>query len=182
MKIGVGSTSEVKLAAVRGILPFYESRPCLLGAEVIPVSVPEVLGVPVQPMSMSETVRGAHGRAEKAFVGHDLGIGLESGLIAVPNTGLMNICACSIYDGKKHCLGLAPALKVPPGVVALMEKEGLELSVAFHRVVPVQEGKPARAQMLPFLTRDRMTRPQHIELAIMMALIQLEHPELYKED
>src|SRR3989344_2941978 len=111
MKIGVGSTNQVKVNAVKCLVSLY---PVLEGSEIISLDINS--GVSDQPKSLEETVRGAKARAEGAFKGNDLGFGIESGLLDVPysKTGKMNFSACAIYDGKEFHLGLSSAFECPP--------------------------------------------------------------------
>ena len=128
IKIGVGSTNPVKVNAVKDIIPGYS---ILSGGEVVSVNTPSQ--VSEQPKSIAETVQGAKNRALAAFGGHDLGFGLESGLIEVPGTktGMMDCGVCAIYDGEDYSIGISSAFECPPKVMELVHKEGLDLNQAF---------------------------------------------------
>jgi len=75
MKIAVGSTNPVKVAAVREMVLRHWPE-----AEVIPVAVET--GVSEMPMSDAESLSGARNRAHaaRAIANADLGIGLEGGV------------------------------------------------------------------------------------------------------
>lgn len=68
-----------------------------------------------QPKSLDETVRGAMNRALGSFVDCSYSFGIESGLMAVPNTksGFMDVCVCAIYDGTEYHIGLSSAWEAP---------------------------------------------------------------------
>ena len=124
MKIIVGSTNKAKIEAVAEILKEY---PHLAGAEVFGVSVES--GVADQPMSLDETIAGAMNRARNAFKGCDYSIGLESGLMKVPNTksGYMDFGACAIFDGEEFHLGLSSMWEFPDKrIMELIVDGGLE--------------------------------------------------------
>jgi len=99
MKIKVGTKNKAKLDAVVEILKDYSH---LKNAEVEGVEVSS--GVANQPKSLEETINGAVNRAKKSFKKCDYSIGLESGLMHVPQTksGYMDVCVCAIYDRKEY--------------------------------------------------------------------------------
>ena len=75
-------------------------------------------GVADQPMGLEETLKGAKNRAENARASHAgaaIGIGLESGLVLLGGVHL-DFCACSIYTGSRHCVGLSSMWALPPSV------------------------------------------------------------------
>jgi inosine/xanthosine triphosphatase len=102
--IHVGSKNISKVGAVENVVRRYEM---FEGAEVVGVEVPvEQFG---HPKSLEETVAGAVARAKTARSGADFGFGLESGLLAVPQskTGYMEVAVCAIFDGTEIHLGLS---------------------------------------------------------------------------
>ena len=117
MKIIVGTTNPIKVAAVKEIVSEYDF---LTNVEV--VGIPVSSEVSNQPLSLEETIRGAKKRAQAAFQDCDLAVGLESGIFAVPYTksGYMDTTACAIYDGKEFHLGLYCCFEYPPEVVKLV--------------------------------------------------------------
>jgi len=178
MKIGVGSTNQIKVNAVQEMIPLYEF---LTGAEVISVHVPS--RVSEQPKSINETVRGAKNRAAAAYKGHDFGIGIESGLIEIreARTGMMDCCVCAIYDGNEYALGISSAFECPPKVMALVHGEGLDLNQAFFKAGLTENPKLGSAEgIIGLLTRRRLTRCEYTKQAIMMAMIQLENAIFYE--
>ena len=92
MKVIVGSKNPNKIDAVKEVLALY---PNFSGAIVEGIAADS--GVYKQPTSIEETVQGAINRAKNSFKDCDLSIGLESGLIAVPQTK-------SGYMDRGHCL------------------------------------------------------------------------------
>lgn len=102
--INVGSKNKVKVEAVREIVRDYGH----LKASQI-VAVDALSKVSEQPKSLKETIRGAMHRAKHAFKNCDYSFGIESGLMAVPQTktGFMDVCVCAIFDGKEFHLGLS---------------------------------------------------------------------------
>ena len=179
MKITVASTNEVKVNAVRDLLTEYA---ILNGAEIASVKVPS--NVSEQPKSLAETVSGAVNRAKAAFNGCDLSFGIESGLVAVPHTktGMMDLCACVIYDGKELHVGLSSAFECPPKVMELVHSEGLDLNGAFHKVGLTDDPKIGNAGgAVGLLTKGRVDRTAYTKQAIIMAMIHLENADFYRK-
>jgi inosine/xanthosine triphosphatase len=173
MKIGIGSTNKAKVEALNEILQEY---PHLKDADILAVSVPS--GVADQPKSIDETVQGAMNRAKAAFSGCDYGVGLESGLMAVPNTktGFMDVGVCAIFDGNEYHLGLSSAWEAPRKVMRHMLEDGLDMSQA-----AVKAGLTANAQigaaegLVGIMTKGRLTRKEYTKQSIRTALIHLEN-------
>lgn len=177
MKIIVASTNTVKVSAVREALGEY---PILKEADIEGVAVNT--GVSEQPKSLEETVQGAVNRAEAAFNGCDYSIGIESGLMKVPHTksGSMDFCACSIYDGKTHSLGLSCAFEFPKKVTDMINELGITANDAFYKVGLTDNKKLGSAEgAIGLLTKGRVTRKDYTKQAVHMALIHLENKGLY---
>jgi len=125
MRIAVGSKNKPKLEAVREIVKEYDF---FAGAEVVGISV--VSGVREQPVGLDETVQGAINRAKSAFHNCQYAIGLESGIIPVPQTksGYMDLTVCAIYDGATIHLGMSSAFEYPPQMVKMALEDGIDIS------------------------------------------------------
>lgn len=111
MDVAVGSENPVKRAAVARALP---------DAAVTAVSVES--GVSAQPVGRAETVRGARTRAERALDGHDLSVGVESGvadLDGVDGTWLVMWAAAT--DGQRWGTGGGPTVLLPADVAARVD-------------------------------------------------------------
>lgn len=175
MKIGVGSKNKTKIDAVTDILRNY---PMFKGAEIIGVDVEvEQFG---HPKNLEETVAGAINRAKKAYISHDYGFGIESGLMAVPQTksGYMELAACAIYDGKQIHLGLSPAYEWPKKVLDKILKEGMDGSQAMKATGLTQQEKLGEHEgFVGVFTKGRSNRTEFNKAAVTMALIHLENPE-----
>ena len=173
LKIKVGSENKSKVQAVAEIIREY---PHLMKADVEGVKTDS--NVSAQPKSLEETIRGAMSRAKAAFPGGDYGIGIESGLMLVPNTksGYMDVCACAIYDGKEFHLGLSSAWEFPDKQVTdLMIKEGLDMSEAINKAGLTKNPQIGSEEgAIGILTKGRMDRKEYTKQALRTALIHLE--------
>jgi inosine/xanthosine triphosphatase len=173
MKIKVGSKNIIKISAVSEIVRDY---PHLKDAIVEGVETNSY--VSNQPKSLEETINGAINRARSAFLDCDYSIGIESGLIQVPNTksGYMDVCVCAIYDGKEFHLGLSSAWEFPnPAVMDLIVKEGFEMSEAINKAGMTKNKNIGSAEgAIGILTKGRLDRKEYTKQALRTALIHLE--------
>ena len=177
MKINIGSKNKVKIDALKEILKEY---PDFLNAEVICKDVDS--GVSHQPKSLEETVDGAMKRAKNSFIDCDYSVGLESGLMKVPETktGFMDVTACAIYDGKNFHLGLSSAFEYPIKVTDYVFKNNAELSDAYRDLGFTTKAKIGEEEgIIGVLTKGRLVRKEYTKQSIIMALIHLENKELY---
>jgi inosine/xanthosine triphosphatase len=176
MRINVGSQNKVKIDAVAETLQEY---PMFRDAAVAGVAVnTEEFG---HPKTAQATVQGAVDRAKNSFKDCDYSVGLESGLLEVPQakSGYMEFTACAIYDGKRHHLGFSPGFEWPDKVADLI-LSGLDGSQAFREAGFTDHPKIGDAEGAIFvLSGRRMDRKEYTMPAIRMALIQLENSELY---
>jgi inosine/xanthosine triphosphatase len=173
MKIRVGSTNKAKLEAVKELLDDY---PHLKGATVEGFSAPS--GVSDQPKTLDETIQGAMNRARHSFDQCDYSVGLESGLMVVPNTksGYMDVCVCAIYDGSEFHLGLSSAWEFPDKkIMELIIQEGLDMSQAINKAGLTNDPLiGSQAGAVGILTKGRVDRKEYTKQALRMALIHLE--------
>jgi inosine/xanthosine triphosphatase len=177
MKITVGSGNPNKVAAVREVIKESAFR----HATITSTSVES--GVHKQPKTLAETMRGAKNRAKASFKDCDLSIGLESGFFKVPMTitGHMDMCVCAIYDGKRTYFGFSCAHEYPVKVTRLVFEKGKDISEAMKvcgltdkEYIGYEEGA------ISVLSKGKISRKEYTKQAVMMALIPLENPQLYK--
>ena len=182
MKLAVGSTNTIKLAAVEEAIADY---PLLAEAQVISCAAPS--GVADQPTSLEEIVQGAKNRAKQAFDTVEdcsYGIGLESGLFPAPGvqTSFLEACICCIYDGTRHHIGISSGFEVPPHILDLVLHENLDLTQACYRSGITTNPKLGAAEgLIGILSKGRLTRKEYTKQCLITALIQLECHHLYAQ-
>ncbi|MBD3299760.1 MAG: DUF84 family protein [Candidatus Moranbacteria bacterium] len=177
MQIKVATNNNIKVLAVKETIKDY---PVFKEAVVSKKNISS--GVSNQPKSMEETIQGAVNRASKVYKNCTYSFGLESGLMKVPQTksGYMNICACVIFDGRKHHLGLGSAFEYPIEVTRLVFNEGLDINQAFYKTGLTQNPEiGSHKGAIGILTNGRVNRKDLSVQAIKMALIHLEFKALY---
>lgn len=122
--------NRVKIDAVRAVLA--RAR---VGASVEGIAAASE--VPDQPRGDDETIRGARTRAERArhALGADLGVGLEGGVVELPD-GSLRTCAWAVVVDATGRSGTGGSLAMPlPPAIAAMIAEGLELGDAMDRLI-----------------------------------------------
>jgi inosine/xanthosine triphosphatase len=173
MRIVVGSANAAKVSAVAEIIREY---PHLADAEVSGVAADS--GVADQPKSLEETIQGAMNRARAAKGDADYGVGIESGLMQVPNTksGYMDVCACAIHDGTEFHLGLSSAWEFPdPKITETIVSGGMNMSEAInHHGLTKNANIGAAEGAIGILTRGRIDRKEYSKQALRMALIHID--------
>ena len=182
-QVRVGSTSEPKLAAVRRALAPFAPE-----ARVEGVAVPS--GVPEQPVGWEEIVEGACNRARRAASEPcDLGVGIEDGLVAVPDgrggTQHMNVgCAAVLRDGRVS-LGFTSGFAYPPGCSGRAVRAREPIGPLFDRFWQAHRGEagaqPAGRSVgnVGKLTLGVLPRGDYAHHAVLCALVELLHPDLY---
>ncbi|MCE5317292.1 MAG: inosine/xanthosine triphosphatase [Parachlamydia sp.] len=180
--VAVGSTNQVKIRAVETVLKDY---PTFNQAMVVSCKVPTE--VADQPLSLTETIRGAKKRAKNAYhacVHCKYSIGIESGLMKVRETksGYMEFTVCCIYDGKEYYLGQSAAYEMPQHIIDLVVKAKMNMAEAcFYGGLTTDLKLGEKEGDIGILSKGRMTRQDHSQQALIVALIQLENQSLYAQ-
>ncbi len=172
LTINIGSTNVIKIQALEEMVSDYSY---LKDAKVVSMDVSS--GVSDQPKSLEETVKGATNRAKESFRDCLYSVGLESGLMAVPNTktGFMDVCVCAIFDGKEYHLGLSSAWEAPREVAKYMLDEGLDMNQAAYKAGFTKNLKLGSAEgLVGIVTKGRMPRKEYTKQAIRTALIHID--------
>lgn len=175
MIIRVGSKNPVKVEAVKEYFSDAEVESCSYESAVLE-----------QPRSLTETIFGAKHRSRcwsmQGKEDVDWGVGIESGIMLAEHTtsGWINIVACCINDGQRFCVGMGSGFVVPDEFLKIVFQSKVDLSEAAFRAdftpkkrIGYEEG------IVNILTDGGMNRKEYIKQAIMMAMIEMNHPELY---
>ena len=180
MKIAIGTTNQVKIQAVEELMPHY---PLFAEAEIHIFSVSSEIAE--QPLSLVEIILGAKNRAKNAYEACPsctYSFGIESGLFEAhgTQTGFLEACICSIYDGNNHFIGLSCGFEIPPQILGLVLDKDLDLSQACYESGITTNAKLGSAEgLVGILSKGRINRKEYTKQCITTALFQLEHKELY---
>lgn len=173
-KIIVASNNPVKQKAVQAGFSrmFPDETFHVVGVEV-------ASGVSDQPVGDAETLQGAINRVIAAQQQHpqaDYWAGLEGGVADI--NGEMAAFAWVVV--RNHLLegkARTGAFFLPPAVKTLVD-DGIELGKADDRVFGTSDSK-TKGGAIGLLTGDVLDRAQLYEQGVIMALIPLNHPNLY---
>lgn len=174
MKIAVGSTNPVKVAAVRQMVLCHWP-----GAQVIALDVPS--GVGVMPMSDAESLRGAQNRARaaQAQAQADLGVGLEGG-VNLEKIGLVLHGWVAVVDGNGR-IGIGGAGRLPlPPAIAQRVLAGEELGPVMDEVLGRAEVRK-QGGAVGALTAGLVLRQDAFAQGVAFALAPFVSPHLYSD-
>jgi len=172
MKIAVGSTNPVKVAAVREVLRRVYPQMEMVGLEVDS-------GVSAQPWGEGAAREGAIRRARRALEGGkaELGVGIEGGVVET-EWGLMTCAWCAIVDAAGRMgLGGGVHLLLPPSVRPLLEK-GAELGEAMDALTGMEDTK-RKMGAVGILTAGLSSRQEAYEHIVKLALARFLAPHYY---
>jgi inosine/xanthosine triphosphatase len=173
-RVVVGSTNPVKVAAVRAVLVAAGAS-----AEITATGVPST--VRDQPIGDDETIRGAIARARAAREATDaeLGVGIEGGIVELPD-GSMRTCAWAAVVDAKGRTGIGGSLAMPlPSAVAALVRGGLELGHAMDRYVNERDTKRGKGAV-GILTAGLVDRQRAYESLVSYAMAPFLTPDLYE--
>lgn len=185
-RVLVGSKNEPKIAAVRAALEAFAP-----GVDVVGVMVSS--GVADQPVGYEEIVCGARNRAEAAMAGGDcdLGVGIEDGLVTLPNgegsssTQIVNVGCAAVSDGTRVSVGFSSGFAYPPEVAEEAVRERAPIGDLFDRLWRERSGERERIPSartsgnIGKLTSGVLPREEYARHAVTCALVAFLHPDLY---
>lgn len=165
--VAVGSLNPVKVGATRVVLQRLAPHMRIDG-----VAVPS--GVPDQPWGDDETIAGARTRAAaaRAALDADWGVGIEGGVIALPDGGVRT-CAWAVIVNRAGRAGVGGSLslELPPRVAELV-RSGMELGHAMDSISGQQNVKQGLGAV-GILTAGSVTRQGAYESLVAYAMAPL---------
>lgn len=173
MKIAVGSTNPVKIAAVRSVV-------ARVWPDAAVHAVAVASGVSEMPMSDAETRLGAANRARAALaaVAADLGIGLEGG-VQPDDAGLLLHGWVVVMDGDGR-VGIGGAGRLPlPRAIAQRVHAGEELGHVMDDVLGEQNVKQ-KGGAVGALTAGLVLREEAFAIGVAYALAPFLTTYLYE--
>ncbi len=181
----VGSRNPPKVAAVREAFSEYFSGVRVRGIAADP-------GVADQPIGWLAIVKGAKNRARQVFRATpcDLGVGYEDGLVKVPatRTGYANFGCCAIYDGRRFAVGFSAGFQYPLACTRAALRKGTPVGDTFDKVFAEATGATRRRGTpssltignVGMLSGRKLTRREYTRQAVIAALIEFRHPQLFE--
>lgn len=173
MKVVVGSKNPVKVNAARNVLKRIYN-------DLTVYSLNVDSEIPDQPFGLDQTIAGAVNRAKNAFSDEfDLSIGIESGLIEVPQTltGYIDIQWCAIFDGDQITIGASSGFEYPPTVIKQV-MDGFEVGDVMDEVTGV-DNLGQKKGAVSHLSHDMLNRTENTEECVLTAMIPRMNERIY---
>lgn len=161
--VAVGSLNPVKVGAARSVVTHLAPA-----ARVEGISVAS--GVSDQPWGDDETIRGAlaRARAARAALDADWGIGIEGGVVSMPDGGVRTCAWAAIVTRQgREGIGGSLSLELPHRVASLV-RGGLELGHAMDQVTGTHDVKRGLGAV-GILTGGVVTRERAYEVLVAYA-------------
>ena len=180
--VRVGTLNRPKLQAVALAFEAYAEAVEVFGHAV-------ESGVSEQPVGFAEIVRGARTRAQRAYAAGscELGVGIEDGLVVLPELAgeVLNVGAAVITDGEREALGFTSLFAYPPACVEPALEDREPIGEVFDALWCAEKGEPTPEPSgrslgnIGMLSLGVLPRSEYGRHAVVCALIQFLHPEMY---
>lgn len=180
MKIAIGTKSKVKIEAVeKAFRRMTENVKCqisnvkIFGCEV-------ESGVSDQPLTDSETIKGALNRARGALesLGADLGVGMEGGVCEVEGRWFLTGWVAIVDKTGKIGLASGGRLELPEKIVRELMKKEKELGDIVDEIAGLK-GSKHNLGTNGVLTKGIIMRGSGFENACIEAMAKFISPEYY---
>jgi len=174
MKVAVGSKNPVKINAVRQA---FESVWPDKSWEFKGIEVNS--GIPDQPMSDLESIKGATNRAKRAIakLKADYGVGLEGGLQEIGEHWFD--CGWMVVVDKKGVTGIGSTAKIlTPERFMKLINQGMELGHVNDKIFGKENSKQGTGHF-GLMTDNHITREHGYRDGMIMALVRFIKPEVF---
>lgn len=171
MKISLGTTSELKIRAVKCAFAKFE-----IDEELFPVEV--VSGVSKQPFGFQEIITGSRNRASSALMemDADLSIGIENGIVEIEGNFYDLAGICIIEKNKSESLNFSAGMPVPEWAIAEIKANDSELGLITQRLSHGADKDP-----MNYFSNGKIKREEVLSQAIILALAQIFNKNNYSK-
>ncbi|HEX8723153.1 MAG TPA: inosine/xanthosine triphosphatase [Pyrinomonadaceae bacterium] len=187
MIVALGSARSAKIMALRAACARVAAAdPRWRHAEL--VARPVETGVPGMPLNDTQLMRGACNRAEAVRRllwaegrAADFYVGLEGGFHSITFDGARQTFLhgwAYVSDGARGYFGHAPAVTVPPSIVARVEQTGRELGEVIDEVAGGTDVR-SREGAWGVLSKGLLSRATSFETALVAAFAPFYNARLY---
>lgn len=172
MKIAVGSTNPVKIAAVKNVVTKIWPN-----AEVVGVDVKH--GTSIQPSTEEEGIKGATNRAilSLKYIDADYGFGLEGNTVETEHGMLLSGWVVAVDRQGNKGIANSGGLLLPEKV-ALEVRKGRELGPVMDELIHDRNTKQKQGTV-GILTNGMINRTEAFEKGVIFALARFINPQYY---
>ncbi len=171
MKIAIGTTSELKVRALKSAVAKID-----LDAEIIPHKTDS--GVSAQPFGYDEIILGATNRAMqcKKDLDHDISLSVESGLVKIGDDYFDIACVCAISKDGNKSFTYSAGYFVPEWMIREIKENKTELGFITQRLSGDTDKDP-----LKYFSGGKIKREELLSQAIEIALVKTLNEEKYQK-
>ena len=175
MKIAVGSTNPAKIKAAR--VAFQKVWP-KKKFKIVGVDVKS--GVSNQPMSDTESIKGARNRAKLSMekTGADFGVGIEGGIHKVVGKYFDSGWVVVVNKKGEEGVGSSLRMETPPKAVKLVLEKGMELGHIDDLLFKTKNSKTGLGHF-GLMTDGVLNRSDAYVQGVISALSRFIRPELF---
>jgi inosine/xanthosine triphosphatase len=169
MKIGIGTTSELKIRALKEALE-------KLGIEYDVVPMKTDSGISNQPFGYEEIIKGANTRAKKVLdeLNADIGVGIENGLVEIGENYFDVACIFVISKDGETSTAFSSAILMPKWIIEEIKEKNTEVGEITKRL----SGDPEK-DGFKYFTNGVITRKEALIPAIVFAFAKILNKEKY---
>lgn len=169
MKIAIGTTSELKVRALKDAL--YKLG---IEAEIAPIKTNS--SVSNQPFGYEETTKGAKNRSATAFEKEspDMALGVESGLIEIEENYFDIACIFIKTKDGEESISYSSGYFTPKWIIDEIKENNTEYGYITQRLSGNDEKDP-----LKYFSVGKMKREELLSQAIEIALVKILNKEKY---
>lgn len=170
MKIAIGTTSDLKVRALKNALAKLE-----IEGEIAPLKTES--GVSNQPFGYKETTKGAMNRATAAFEKEapDLALGIENGVVEIEGNYFDIACVC-IKTNQDISISYSAGHPTPQWIIDEIKETNTEYGHITQRLSGDSEKDP-----LKYFSDGKIKREEVLSQAIEIALIKIFNKAKYQK-
>ena len=169
MKIGIGTTSELKIRALKNALSKFDKE-----IEILPVKTES--GVSSQPFGFGEMVEGARNRIHGVIstIHPDIAIAVESGLVEVSGKYFDIACVIASTEDGEEFVSYSSGYFVPDWIIKEIKEKNTEFGYITQRLSGDTDKDPIK-----YFSDNVVKREELLSQAILIALTQLFNKNKY---
>lgn len=172
MKIAIGTTSELKVRALKNALEKFG-----VNAEI--VSIKTESGISNQPFGYKEMIKGAKNRATKALeeTDSDFAFGVENGLVEIEGDYFDIACIYVLSKEGDESTSYSSGVFTPKWMIDEVKEENTEIGEIIKKLVWKEE--KMEKDPIKYFSDGKIRREELLSQAMEMALVKIFNKQKY---